>query len=333
MGVKIKDVAKEANVSVATVSRVINDIPLVNEETKQRVLDAIKKTGYKPNAIARSLKMQKTNTIGIMIPDITNPYYTQMVRGVEDVCNMYDYNIILCNTDFDVDKAIKYVNVFAEKQCDGIIYIGKNLDPRIKEKMLLTSSEIILGAVSDVDEDLHSVLIDNEQAAYELAMKFIELGHKKFALIFDEVNQFISEKRIKGIKKAFAENGIEFVEKYNQHGTISVNSGYKMMGNILDMDDCPDAVICFNDIMALGAIRRIEEEGISVPDDICVSGFNDYWISEWIKPSITTVAQPMYDIGAICSRILIKLIEKEEVPNKTTYINHKLIMRDSFPEN
>ena len=161
MKVKIVDVAREANVSVATVSRVVNNIPLVNEETRERVLAAIKKTGYKPNAIARSLKIQKTNTLGIMIPNITDPFYTEMVRGAEDVCGIYNYNIILSNTDFDPEKEKKSLDVLVEKQCDGVIYVGKDLTEEMRQELIDASCEVVLGCVPDDSAKLSGVLIDN----------------------------------------------------------------------------------------------------------------------------------------------------------------------------
>src|SRR5699024_1666215 len=214
MAVKIKDVAREANVSVATVSRVLNDVPLVNEETKKRVLEAIKKTGYKPNAIARSLKIQKTDTFGIMIPDITSPFYTQVVRGVEDICNMYDYNIILCNTDFELEKEERYLNVLIEKQCDGILYIGKGLSEELKRNMIESRVPLVTGAIHDHEYDIPSVMIDNEQAAYDITKLLISKGHREIAIFSDHhTRALIAREREEGIKKALAEEGLERSEE------------------------------------------------------------------------------------------------------------------------
>ncbi|MEG0494912.1 MAG: LacI family DNA-binding transcriptional regulator, partial [Eubacterium sp.] len=312
MKVKIVDVAKEANVSVATVSRVVNNIPLVNEETRERVLDAIKRTGYKPNAIARSLKIQKTNTLGIMIPDITNPFYTEIVRGAEDVCGIYNYNIILSNTDFDHDKEQSSLGVLVEKQCDGIIYVGKNLTDELRDDLIDAPSEIVLGCIPDESGQLSGVLIDNEMAAYDLAAKCIEMGHTKCAVFYDEhVDGYINQKRLDGIKRAFKESNIELNEDLFYYGSSSVLGGYHMMEKALASGHEFTNVFCFNDQIALGAMRSAEDVGKVVPEDISVCGFNNFWIAEWTRPEITTVAQPMYDIGAIATRMLIKMCEKE----------------------
>lgn len=334
MRVKIVDVAKEANVSVATVSRVVNNIPLVNEETKERVLEAIKKTGYKPNAIARSLKIQKTNTMGIMIPDITNPYYTEIVRGAEDVCGIYHYNIILSNTDFDPEKEKKSLNVLVEKQCDGIIYVGKDLSDEMQSELIDAPSEVVLGCIPDDSGNLSGVLINNEMAAYELAAELIKMGHNKFMLFFDELEEgYIYQERKKGFIKAFEENNIEFDDSRILREKLSLSGGYTMMQEAINSGIDFTCVFCFNDQTALGAIRCAEEMGKKIPDDISICGFNNFWIAEWTRPQITTVAQPMYDIGAIAMRMLIKLCEKDgDRTVKNVYVPHEVHIRGSVNE-
>ncbi len=331
MTVKIKDVAKEANVSVATVSRVLNDVPLVNEETKKRVLDAIEKTGYKPNAIARSLKIRKTNTFGIMIPDITDSYYTQVVRGVEDICSMYDYNIILCNTDFDSKKEEMYLDVLIEKQCDGILYMGKGISEELKNKMLESKVPLVIGATHDYEYTLPSVMIDNEKAAYEITKLLISLGHRKLALFSDsDTKSLIAREREEGFKKALKEEGLEFPKEWYRIDTNNVSGGYKMMEDLLEKKNLPTAVVVTsNDDVALGAIRKASEEGIKVPEDMSISGFNNFYISEWVKPSITTIAQPMYDIGAVSARMLIKMLNNEKLNDKNIIVPYELIQRES----
>ncbi|MBC3805139.1 LacI family DNA-binding transcriptional regulator [Acetobacterium fimetarium] len=331
MKVKIVDVAREANVSVATVSRVVNNIPLVNEETKERVLEAIKKTGYKPNAIARSLKIQKTNTMGIMIPDITNPYYTEIVRGAEDVCGIYHYNIILSNTDFNPEKEMKSLNALVEKQCDGIIYVGKDLSEEMQKELIDAPSEVVLGCIPDDSGFLSGVLINNEAAAYDLASELIKMGHKKFLLFFDEVEEgYIYQERKKGFMKAFTENNIEFDDSRILQAKLSLSGGYTLMEEAINSGVEFTCVCCFNDQIALGAIRKAEEMGKKVPEDISICGFNNFWISEWTRPQITTVAQPMYDIGAIAMRMLIKLCEKDgDRTVNNVYVPHEVLIRDS----
>lgn len=331
MKVVIKDVAREAHVSVATVSRVVNDVSVVNEETRQRVLDAIEKTGYKPNQVARSLKKQKTNTLGIMIPDISDPQYTDIVRGAEDTTKMYNYNIILMNTDLSLEKEKESLDVLIEKQCDGIIYIGKDLSPEIKEQLKRANCEIVLGCVEDRDGELISVLTDNEDAAYNLTKKLIEDGHKNIAIIADIVEGQIDEDKIKGIKRAAEEMGITIDEDLIKRGKIDLKGSAKLANQIFDTGKDVDLIICMNDQVALSALRVAEERGLKVPDDVSITGFNDYWISEWLKPTLTTVKQNMFQIGLTAARMLIKKIEKKEdlEANKTELVPYEIVYRDS----
>ena len=333
MRVKIVDVAKEANVSVATVSRVVNNIPLVNEETRERVLEAIKKTGYKPNAIARSLKIQRTNTIGIMIPDISNPFYTEMVRGAEDVCDIYNYNLILSNTDFDLEREKKSLNILIEKQCDGIVYVGKHLSDEMRQELLDAPAEIVLGCIPDENGKISGVLIDNEVAAYTLAKKCIEYGHQKIVILCDELKDgYINQQRLKGILRAHKEMNVDFDDEKVYTGRANVSGGYNLMKAVLESGTDFSCVLCYNDQMALGAIRAAEGFRKKVPEQISVCGFNDFWVAQWMKPKITTIAQPMYDIGAVAARMLIKMCEKEESETKTLNVPFELIIRESLVE-
>jgi len=331
MRVKIVDVAKEANVSVATVSRVVNNIPLVNQETRERVLEAIKRTGYKPNAIARSLKIQKTNTLGIIIPDVSNPFYTEIVRGAEDVCDIYNYNIILSNTDFDPEKERKSLDILTEKQCDGIIYVGKDLTDDLREELVNSPSEIVLGCIPDTKGAISSVLIDNEAAAYDLAKVCLERGHRKFLMLYDELREgYVSMQRMEGTKRALEEYGLKLEDMPVYFGNLSVRAGYTMMEQAIDENKDFTVALCFNDQIALGAIRAAEDRGKNVPEDLSVCGFNNFWISEWTRPEICTVAQPMYDIGAIATRMLIKKCEKEDTEVKSVSVPYELLLRDSL---
>lgn len=331
MKVKIVDVAKEAHVSVATVSRVVNDIPLVNEDTKQRVLNAIEKTGYKPNAIARSLKIQKTNTLGIMIPDIANPLYTEIVRGAEDASAIYKYNIIISNTDFSDNREEDSLDVLVEKQCDGIIYIGKDLTDSMKELLKKANCEVVLGCVEDKDGDISAVLIDNNQAAYDLAKDLIGKGHKKIAIFTDKQGGQVSDERLNGIKRAAEELELELDENLIIPTKIDLNGGYKAAKELFESETDVDLIISMNDQVALGVLRAAEEAGKKVPDDVSVTGFNDYWVSAWLTPTLTTVKQPMYDLGAIAARMLIKKLENETDTDTPDIIKvpYEIIYRES----
>ncbi len=330
MKVKINDVAREANVSVATVSRVVNNVPLVNEDTKKRVQEAIKKTGYRPNAVARSLKIQKTNTLGIMIPDIANPLYTDIVRGAEDASSIYKYNIILSDTDLINDREQESLNTLMEKQCDGIIYIGKDISEEMKDLLNDVPCDVVLGGIEDTDGNLSAVIVDNEGAARELVSELIDKGHKNIAVLSDSENGQVSSARLNGVLKAIEDKGIKIDDELIKSGRIDVNGGYNLTKELLDEGKDIDLIVTMNDQMALGALKALEEAGKKVPDEVAVTGFNDNWQSKWLSPTLTTVSMPMYDLGAIAARMLIKRIENEgEQDYKRIVMPYEIVYRDS----
>lgn len=329
MAASIKDVAKEAGVSIATVSRVLNDVDVVNEETKKKVVEAIKKLGYRPNIVARSLKTQRTRTVGIIIPDISSQFYPEIVRGAEDVSNIYDYNIMLCNTDLDPEKEMEYLRVLKEKMVDGVLYMSNSLEPNILELIKELQLPMVLVETTSTEGDIPSVTINNEKAAHEGVNYLIHKGNKRVAYIGtheDAVNA--SALRYTGYKKAIKENNLELNEKIIYFGGLKAQDGYEGMNKILDQEKI-DSVFCASDEVAMGAINALRDRGISVPEDVDVIGFDNIYSSAIFYPKITTIAQPMYDMGSVGMRMLIKIINKQELETKNYILDHSLIKRDS----
>lgn len=332
MATSIKDVAREANVSIATVSRVLNNVDVVNEDTKKRVLEAIKKLNYRPNIIARSLKTQKTKTIGIIIPDISNPIYPEVVRGAEDVSNIYDYNIILCNTDLDPQKELEYLRVLGEKMADGVILISNFLEKEILKTIKDSNLPIVLIETHGRETNFHSVVIDNKQAAMDAVNYLIKKGNKRIAYIgVDREVINGSAVRYSGYRAALEENGIAYDENitYLCKYSSRAEDGYEAMNAILRKSKDIDALFCVNDEVAMGAINALRDNNIKVPEDIDVIGFNDTYGAEFFYPRLTTMAQPLYDMGSIATRMLIKKINNEPLEKKVFVLDYELIERDS----
>lgn len=332
MAASIKDVAREAGVSIATVSRVLNDVDVVNEETKKKVTDAIKKLDYRPNIVARSLKTQRTRTIGIVIPDISSQFYPEIVRGAEDVSNIYNYNVILCNTDLDIEKEKEYIRVLKEKMVDGVIYMSNSLAPEILsllESLKLPTVLVETRERVETDSDFCSVTIDNEKAAFDAVSYLIENGNRKIAYIGVSpkvVNA--SALRYEGYKRALRENGIELDESLVQFGGLKAIDGSDGMAAILKKTKF-DAVFCAGDEIAMGAINTLRENNIRVPEDVDVMGFDNIYTSSIFYPKLTTIEQPTYDMGSVSMRMLIKIINKKEVECRHYVLEHNLIERDS----
>lgn len=329
MAASIKDVAKEAGVSIATVSRVLNDVNVVNEETKKKVQEAIKKLGYRPNIIARSLKTQRTKTIGILVPDISSQFYPEVVRGAEDVANIYDYNVMLCNSDFDLEKEKEYLKVMREKMVDGLIYMSSYLDKEMLELIKELQVTTVLVESKDEEGKLPSVTIDGVQAAYEGTKYLIEKGNKNVAFIgTHRHNPNAWAIRFDGYIKALKEAGIEPNEDIMYFNDLKSKTGYDGVESMLKKSKF-DAIFCSSDEIAMGAINSLRDQGIRVPEDVDVVGFNDIYTASIFYPKLTTVSQPMYDMGSVAMRLLIKLIGKNPVEEKHFILPHDLIKRDS----
>lgn len=329
MAASIKDVAKEAGVSIATVSRVLNDVDVVNEETKKKVLEAINKLGYRPNIVARSLKTQKTRTIGIIIPDISSQFYPEIVRGAEDVANIYNYNIMLCNTDLDPEKEIEYLRVLKEKMVDGVLYMSTSLEPNILELINQLELPMVLVETTSREGDIPSVTIDNEKAAFDGVDYLIRKGNKRIAYIgTHEDAEHASALRYIGYKKALEQNNIELNEKIVYFGGLKAQDGYEGMNNILQSESL-DAVFCAGDEIAMGAINALRDKDVKVPEEVDVIGFDNIYSASVFYPKLTTIAQPMYDMGSVGMRMLIKIINKQELELKNYVLDHELVERNS----
>lgn len=329
MAASIKDVAKEAGVSIATVSRVLNDVDVVNEETKKKVLEAISKLGYRPNIVARSLKTQRTRTIGIIIPDISSQFYPEIVRGAEDVANIYNYNIMLCNTDLDPEKEIEYLRVLKEKMVDGVLYMSTSLESNILELINQLQLPMVLVETTSREGDIPSVTIDNEKAAFDGVDYLIKKGNKKIAYIgAHEDAEHASALRYEGYKKALEQNNIKLNQGIVYFGGLKVHDGYEGINIILQNDNL-DAVFCASDEIAMGVINALRDKNIKVPEEVDVIGFDNIYSASVFYPKLTTVAQPMYDMGSVGMRMLIKIINKQELEFNKYVLNHKLVERDS----
>jgi LacI family transcriptional regulator len=329
MAASIKDVAKEARVSIATVSRVLNNIDVVNSDTKQRVKDAIEKLGYRPNIVARSLKTSKTRTVGIIVPDISNQFYPEIVRGAEDVANIYDYNVMLCNTDLDKEKEIEYLRIMKEKMADGIIYMSTYLDEDVFKLLEELNLPAVLIENVDPAGKIESVSIDNEAAAYDGVSYLLKKGDKKIAYIgADKDVKNLSSLRYRGYEKALKENKIRFSDKRVAFTGSKAKDGFDAVNRILEVTEI-DAVFCTGDEIAMGVINALRERGIKVPEQVDVMGFDNIYFSSIFNPKLTTVAQPMYDMGSVGMRMLIKKINSKEPEEQSYVLGHEIIERNS----
>ncbi|WP_276352652.1 catabolite control protein A [Cohnella caldifontis] len=330
MTVTIYDVAREAGVSMATVSRVVNHNPNVKPQTRKKVYEAIERLGYRPNAVARGLASKKTTTVGVVIPDIANAIVAEVARGIEDIANMYHYNIILSNADKRKDKEIRVVNTLLEKQVDGLLFMGGVVTDEHLQAFNTSNVPIVLCATTDEKGSMPSVDIDHEGAAFDAVNKLIQEGHRSIAMISgtlqDPANGYA---RFQGYKRALEKAGLPYREDYVRVGNYRYESGIEATEYFLKLSERPTAIFAATDEMAIGAIHCLQDAGLAVPGDVSVIGVDNSRMASMVRPMLSTVAQPMYDIGAVSMRLLTKLMKKESVDNAKVTLPHELILRQS----
>ncbi|MGZ7443038.1 LacI family DNA-binding transcriptional regulator [Paenibacillus sp. TH7-28] len=334
MSVTIQDIAKEAQVSVATVSRVINNSKAVSPELKKRVNDVIQKRNFKPNSLARGLIMNQTNIIGIIVPDISNPVFGALTRGINSFCQQKGYTLMVCESGGQQEKEIELLGVLANKKVDGVLFAGVDVNSTLVEEMKRRDYPIVLVTqeASEGDEVIHTVIHDNVKATYDAVSFLIENGHKKIAFIGGPENDYSSgQKRLKGYELALKEQNIEVPDSYIEHGNFSFESGYECMRKIYEENNVlPTAVMVCNDVMAIGAIRFLKNAKVSVPADISIMGFDDLEFGKYFSPELTTVRISYFDEGLKAVKTLFKLIHhKQQAIPKTQFIPHKIIRRIS----
>lgn len=329
MNVTIYDVAREANVSMATVSRVVNGNPNVKPSTRKKVLEAIERLGYRPNAVARGLASKKTTTVGVIIPDISSIFFAELARGIEDIATMYKYNIILSNSDQNKEKELHLLNTMLAKQVDGILFMGGNITEEHVNEFQKSDVPIVLAATIEENHLIPSVNIDYEQAAFEAVTHLLEKGHTRVAYITGPANDPINTKKLAGYRRALEAYGIAYDEALIVEGDYSYDSGIEAYEKIAELEEKPTAVFAGTDEMALGIIHGAQDHGVHVPEQLEVIGFDNTRLATMVRPRLTTVVQPMYDIGAVAMRLLTKYMNKERVENHIVVLPHRIEYRES----
>ncbi|WP_347862551.1 catabolite control protein A [Salimicrobium sp. PL1-032A] len=328
MNVTIYDVAREANVSMATVSRVVNGNPNVKPATRKKVHEAIERLGYRPNAVARGLASKKTTTVGVIIPDISSIFFAELARGIEDIATMYNYNIILSNSDQNKEKEIHLINTMLGKQVDGLVFMGGDITEEHRQEFRNASVPVTLAATLDESGETPSVNIDYEDAAYE-ATELLLSHSKRVAYVSGPDTTSVNTKKLDGYKRAMKEYSQGIDDQLLVVGDYSYDSGKEAAEQLLDLEDRPSGVFVASDEMALGVIHGFQDKGIRVPEDVEVFGFDNTRLATMIRPTLSTVVQPMYDIGAVSMRLLTKLMDKEEVEDTNVILPHRIIERNS----
>jgi LacI family transcriptional regulator len=324
----MKDIARMAGVSKATVSMVMNKKDAsISDATRKRVLEIAKEMSYIPNSIARSLSTKKSGTIGVILPDITNPFFSEMARAIEDEAERLEYNLIICNTDNDIDKEQKYIELLISKLIDGIIFMsgGKSNESITILKNNNVPFVLVDRYIEGYEED-YGVFCLNKQGVKDGIKYLYEKGNRKIVFVKGREHLEISKQRLEGYIDAMKSYGI-YDEKYVFEGDFNVEGGIIATERIIDSFQNPDAIFYSNDMMALGGMKILLRNGYNVPRDISVIGFDNIHISEVIEPELTTISQPIYKMGKKACSILIAVINGDLPTKKQVYFKTDLIIR------
>lgn len=331
MTITIKDVARMAGVSISTVSRVINDSKPVSEEIKQRVLDVIAETNYKPNPLARNLVLRKNSFIGVIIPDISDYKMGELLNGIEEVGKIYEFDILLCNSYGEPEEEERYIDLLINKQVAGIIFVSKNIQ---KEQIdIITTSRIpsIYISKNAKDFDIPSVGVNHYEAGADAAKYILDRGFKKISLVEAVVEKGSKDSEITaGFEKMLAGKEVEYHKLDITKKGDKVKEAYDFIGEYLkSKQQLPEIFFATGDDIAAGIINALLDNGIKVPNDVSVIGYDNSRIATIVRPNLTTVHQPLYDIGALAIGVLIKRISGTEETLENKVLEHKIIERDS----
>ncbi|GMQ74529.1 catabolite control protein A [Tetragenococcus halophilus] len=326
--ITIYDVAREANVSMATVSRVVNGNPNVKPATRKKVLDVIDRLDYRPNAVARGLASKKTTTIGVIIPDVSNMFFSSLARGIDDIATMYKYNIILANSDGDSNKEVQVLNNLLAKQVDGIIFMGHRITEEVRGEFSRSKTPVVLAGSIDPDEQVGSVNIDYTKATEEAVSLLAKNGHEKIAFVSGALIDAINgQNRLTGYKEGLKENNLEYNEGMIFEAPYEFKEGLALVDRILNSG--ATAAYITDDELAIGVLDGLYDAGVKVPEDFEIITSNNTLLTDVTRPRLSSVTQPLYDIGAVATRLLTKLMNKEEIEQKTIVLPSSIMEKGS----
>lgn len=326
----IQDVARDAGVSTATVSRVFSAPELVLEGTRQKVLEAVARLGYEPNFAAKSLRTLRTEKILVTVPDISNPFFSRVIRGVEEAAHAAGYSVLLGDTRHQEEREEQYATMLRRKEADGLIFLGHRLPDTLADMVAAMGprTPIVNGCEFAPDLGVASAHIDNTAAAAEVMDHLYGLGHVRVGVITGPLASPLSADRLAGVRAAAERHGraasLQIIT-----GDFTIESGLHQATALLAGQDRPTAIFCFSDEMAMGALEAIRRAGLSCPRDVSLVGFDDIRFAEYLAPQLTTVSQPMDAIGHEVVRLLLDILKGRATTLQQVTLPHRLVVRAS----
>ena len=327
----MKQIADMAGVSLGTVSHVLNDSARVREPLRKRVLEAVEALGYQPSELARGLRRDKTNMLGMVIPDVTNPFFPAVVRGAEDVAFSNGYRLVLCNTDNDHQKELAHLNELRTYLPSGLIVIPSSFSDLTVQAERYRRAGAAVVCVDRLPKRWNgdSVTVANEQGAYAATRHLIKIGHRRLAAIAGPLHLTNAKQRLDGFRRALTKSKLTAAPEYVQETSFDRAGGHTKSRLILKLLPPPTAIFAGNDMIALGVIQAIREFGLHCPKDVSVMGFDDLDFAELISPSLSSVSQSGYQLGAMAARILMDRLKGDNGSPKHLILETQLKIRDS----
>lgn len=334
MPATLKDVAEQAGVDVSTASRVLNGASFrVREDTRQKVLAAARQLGYQPNALARSLRIGKTNMFALLVPDITNPFFAELSKGAEDAAASYGYSLILCNTEDRPEPEEDYIRALRERQIDGFLVATAHNGGTSARKLFESNYPLVLVNRRMQGVKTGYVVADDVAAAKEAVKHLVSLGHRRIGHISGYLHADTARRRLDAYRSVMAAHDLlGLADELTTEADYTFRGGQEAMMKLLDLPAPPTAVFVANDIMALGAMAIAQSRGIRVPEEMSLVGFNDIALAQYSFPRLTTVRTPSYEMGALAAQMLLKIVKGEDTSPAGIVLKSELIIRDSTTE-
>lgn len=330
--VSIKDVAKLAGVSTATVSRTLADPDKVQSKTRDRVLAVVEQSGYVKNKLASSFRTRRTHSIVVLVPDITNSFFSNIIQGVETVARKAGYRILLGDMQNNPNNALSYGELCAQRQADGVICLGRTIPfPYDKNRKSIDPDwpPLVMACEYDDAIAIPGVGIGNTGAALEAVRYLGDLGHTRIAFINGPVDSPLCKDRLAGYQKGMAELGIQNTQSLIYGGDFSLDSGADAARDMLESAELPTAILAANDAMAIGALPVLKKQGLRIPKDISIVGFDDIKFAAYCDPPLTTIRQPRTRIGELSMQMLLDILNGADPAPKRRELPHTLVVRDS----
>ena len=330
----IKDVAKIADVSPSTVSRVISDSPNISQETKERVKKVMEKINYHPNKIARSLVNQQTNTIGLVMSRSTdmafsNPFFSEIISGIARIAKSKHYNLLISASEDYYTEYEETIELVKNGSVDGLLLMASRINDQLLKSLQSFNEPFVLIGRSPEHTDIPRIDNDNIKAAFKMVKYLIEKNNKDIAIISGPAEYIVSQDRIHGYKTALAEYNINYNSNLIQYTDFSYESGYQAAEKLLNLQQNIDVIFALDDLLAISAINCIKDKNLDIPENIGVVGFNDQPIASYIEPNLTTVKVPIMDMGLKATEMLIKMINNNEYQGEELIIPTELMLRNT----